>query len=157
MTSISETKAPAPETVQTVAVGTDGSDTAAKAVEFAIDYARRCGAELVVASSYKPVPESRLLKEADEAPAELQWAISPTEDVEAVLRDAEARGRGAGLRVSSEARVGDPARVLCDVAAECRADLLVVGSKGMNRKHLPSVPNKVSHQAPCSVLIVKTT
>ena len=157
MTSISQAAAPASRTVHTVAVGTDGSATATKAVDFAIDYARRCGAELVVASSFKPVSESRLLKEADEAPAELQWTISPTEDVEAVLRDAEERGKDAGLRVSSEARVGDPARVLCDVAAEHRADLLVVGSRGMNRKHLPSVPNTVSHQAPCSVLIVKTT
>ena len=157
MTSTSRSHAPAPTGVQTVAVGTDGSDTATKAVDFAVDFARRCGAELVVASSYKPVSESRLLREADEAPAELQWTISPTEDVEAVLRDAEARGRSAGLRVSSEARVGDPARVLCDVAAEWRADLLVVGSKGMNHKHLPSVPNTVSHRAPCSVVIVKTT
>lgn len=157
MAELASATTEASPTVRTVAVGTDGSDTAGKAVDFAVDLARRCGAELVVASSYKPVSEARLLREADEMPAELQWTVSPTEDVEAVLRDAEARGKGAGLRVSSEARTGDPAQVLCDVAADHGADLLVVGSKGMNRKHLPSVPNDVSHRAPCSVVIVKTT
>jgi nucleotide-binding universal stress UspA family protein len=157
MTTTSRAAVEAAPAVRTVAVGTDGSETATKAVEFAVDFARQCGAQLVVASSYKPVSEARLAKEADETPAELQWTVSPTEEVEAVLRDAEARGKGAGLRVSSEARTGDPARVLCEIAADHAADVLVVGSKGMNRKHLPSVPNSVSHQAPCSVMIVKTT
>ncbi|MBA2763862.1 MAG: universal stress protein, partial [Thermoleophilaceae bacterium] len=58
---------------------------------------------------------------------------------------------------TSEARRGDPADLLCEIAAEVGADLLIVGSKGMERRVLGSVPNKVSHKAPCSVLIVKTS
>jgi nucleotide-binding universal stress UspA family protein len=142
--------------IETVAVGTDGSDTAANAVSVAIDIAASCGARLLVASAYEPVSEGRVAKEQEGAPQEVQWSINPTEDVEAVLREAEDRAKARGLHVTAEARVGAPARVLCQVAEDHEADLLVVGTKGMHRRHLRSVPNDVSHSAPCSVLIVKT-
>lgn len=142
--------------VQTIAVGTDGSETAAKAVDFAIDMAERYGSKLVVASSFSPVSEDRLAKEQSDAPQEIQWSINPMEDVEAILRDVEEKARERGVKTVSEARQGSPADVLCDVAEDQGADVLVVGNKGMHRKFLGSVPNSVSHSAPCSVLIVKT-
>ena len=142
--------------ITTIAVGTDGSETASKAVDFALDMAKRYGARLIVASSYQPVSESRLAKEQADAPHEIEWAINPTEDVDANLRVVEDRGKEQGVEVTSHASQGDPADVLCDVAAEHEADVLVVGSKGMHRRVLGSVPNTVSHRAPCSVLIVKT-
>jgi nucleotide-binding universal stress UspA family protein len=142
--------------LNTIAVGTDGSDTAAKAVEFAIDMAEKYGARLVVTSSFRPVAEDRLAKEQADAPQEIQWSINPMEDVEATLREAEEQAKERGLKTLSDARQGDPADVLCDVAEEHDADVLIVGSKGMHRRILGSVPNTVSHKAPCSVLIVKT-
>jgi nucleotide-binding universal stress UspA family protein len=142
--------------VQTIAVGTDGSETASKAVDFAIDMAERYGSKLVIASSYTPVAEDRLAKEQADAPQEIQWSINPMEDVEAILRQVEEKAKERGIRTVSEARQGSPAEVLCSVAEDQGADVLVVGSKGMHRKHLASVPNSVSHNAPCSVLIVKT-
>jgi nucleotide-binding universal stress UspA family protein len=143
--------------IQTITVGTDGSDTASKAVEFALDVAEKFGAKVVVASSYRPVGEDRLRKEQSEAPQDIQWSINPTEDVDNALRSVEEIARERGLEVTSEARQGDPADVLCDIAEEHGADLLVVGNKGMQRRVLGSVPNSVSHKAPCSVVIVKTT
>lgn len=143
--------------VNKVAVGTDGSETAAIAVDFAIDMAERYGSELIVASSYRPVREDRLRKEQEEAPEDIQWSINPTEDVDATLREVEDKARERGLRVTSEARQGDPAEVLCEIAGELEADVLVVGNKGIRRRVLGSVPNSVSHKAPCSVMIVKTT
>lgn len=142
--------------LNTIAVGTDGSDTASKAVDFAIDMAERYGSQLVVASSYRPITEDRLAKEQADAPQEIQWSINPTEDVEATLREVEEKAKARGIRAVSEARQGDPADVLCSVAEDHDADVLVVGSKGMHRRVLGSVPNSVSHKAPCSVLIVKT-
>jgi nucleotide-binding universal stress UspA family protein len=50
--------------------------------------------------------------------------------------------------------------VLVEVAGETGARLLVVGNRGMRgtgRMVVPSVPNRVSHRAPCDVLIVDTT
>jgi nucleotide-binding universal stress UspA family protein len=103
------------------------------------------------------VPQSRLARERSDAPDDLQWTINPAEDVDAVLRDCEQRAEEHGLRWASEAREGDPAKTLVDLAASNEADILVIGNKGMQRKVLGSVPNSVSHHAPCSVLIVKTT
>jgi nucleotide-binding universal stress UspA family protein len=143
--------------LQTIAVGTDGSDTASKAVDFAMDLAEKYGARLVVASSYEPVSEDRLRREQTEAPEDIQWSINPTEDVDATLRKVEEQAKERGLKTTSEARQGDPADVLCDIAEDQGADLLVVGNKGMQRRILGSVPNSVSHKAPCSVVIVKTT
>jgi nucleotide-binding universal stress UspA family protein len=143
--------------VQTVAVGTDGSGTADKAVEFAIDMAARYEARIVFISAYVPVRGSRLQREARDAPDDLQWTINPAEDVDAVLRECEQRAEERGLRWASEAREGDPAKILVDLAASNEADVLVIGNKGMQRKLLGSVPNTVTHNAPCSVVIVKTT
>jgi len=143
--------------VNTVAVGTDGSGTADKAVEFAIDLAARYEAKVVFISAYVPAAESRLKREAREAPDDLQWTANPAADIDATLRDCEERAEQRGLRWASEAREGDPAKTLVDLAASNDADILVIGNKGMQRKVLGSVPNSVSHNAPCSVLIVKTT
>jgi len=55
------------------------------------------------------------------------------------------------------ASTAEVAEVLVELAAECGADLLVIGNKGMHRRVLASVPNTVTHRAPCSVLVVKTT
>ena len=143
--------------VETITVGTDGSDTAAKAVDFAVEMAERYGARLVVASSYEPVPEDRLHKEQADAPQEIQWSINPMEDVDANLRAVEEKASERGVKTLSEARQGNPVEVLCEIAAEHDSDVLVLGNKGMHRRVLGSVPNSVSHKAPCSVLIVKTT
>jgi nucleotide-binding universal stress UspA family protein len=142
---------------ETIAVGTDGSGTASKAVEVALDLAERYGARLLIISAYRPVSELRLKDEQKDAPQEVQWALNPLEDVEAVLSDVEEMAKGRGIKWASEAREGDPADVICKLAEDHRADLLVIGNKGMHRRILGSVPNSVSHQAPCSVVIVKTT
>ena len=86
--------------------------------------------------------------------------VNPREDVDATLRDAAERAEAAGVKVETFAREGDPADAILDVAEERGADLIVVGNKGMTgarRFLLGSVPNKVSHHAPCSVLIIRTT
>jgi nucleotide-binding universal stress UspA family protein len=143
--------------LQTIAVGTDGSPTATKAVEFALDMAERYGASVVFISSYRPVSETRLKHEQRDAPDEIQWAINPSEDVEATLRDVEEMAEQRGLKWKSEAREGDPSDVLVDLAEKHGADVLVIGNKGMQRRVLGSVPNSVSHKATCTVVIVKTT
>ena len=144
-----------------ILVGTDGSDTATTAVRYAIDLARELGARLQMVSAYELVPAERLVKEGLEAPKDLEWTVNPREDVLALLEDASNEARGVGVaEVQTFARQGDAADAILDVAEEQRTDLIVVGNKGMTgakRFLLGSVPNKVSHHAPCSVLIVRTT
>jgi nucleotide-binding universal stress UspA family protein len=143
--------------IQTVAVGTDGSETANKAVDFAFDVAEKFGAKVVICSSYKPVSEDRVRQAQKDAPEDIQWSINPTQEVDSNLTAAADRAKSRGLQTVTEAREGDPADVLCDIAEAHGADLLVVGNRGMQRRMLGSVPNSVSHKAPCSVVIVKTT
>lgn len=147
--------------IETVLVGTDGSDTAAAAVARAIEVARGLGARLQIVSAYEPVPEGRLRQAAMPVPIDQAWSVNPRADVLELLESAERDARSAGIeQVETFARVGDGADAILDVAEEQRCDLIVVGNKGMTgatRFLLGSVPNKVSHHAPCSVMIVRTS
>lgn len=144
-----------------IIAATDGSETAKTAVRHAIDLARELGARLQIVSAYEPIPAHRLRNEQREIPKDLEWMVNPQEDVMQLLETAEEEAKSAGLsEVETFACQGDAADAILDVAEEQRADLIVVGNKGMagaRRFLLGSVPNKVSHHAPCSVLIVRTT
>ena len=119
-----------------VLVGTDGSDTAARAVQRAADVAQACSARLIVAY----VGEADAGREVlDRATATLAGMVPPPE---------------------TRLLAGDPADALLGLAAAEHVDLVVVGNKGMSgaqRFLLGSVPNKVSHRATCDVLVAHTT
>jgi nucleotide-binding universal stress UspA family protein len=145
---------------KSIVVGTDGSETANQAVRQAVDLAGKVGARLELVSAYEPVSSQRLREEQREAPGDVQWMVNAREDVEATLKDAAELAKEAGVDVETYSRQGDPADAILDVAEEKGADLIIVGNKGMTgakRFLLGSVPNKVSHHAPCSVLIIRTT
>jgi nucleotide-binding universal stress UspA family protein/GNAT superfamily N-acetyltransferase len=125
--------------IRTIVVGADGSETGAKALAVALRLAAVLGAAVHVVSAY--------------------GALEAPSDAEAVLAAATRAMRAEGLEAVTHARRDEPAEALIVVAEEQAADLLVVGSRGMSRASrflLGSVPNKVSHHAPCSVLIVRT-
>lgn len=146
--------------LESIIVGTDGSETAAKAVAQAADIAEKFGSKLFVVSAFQPVSDNRLQKEKLAAPDDVEWAISPREDVDAMLQTMVEPIKGRGVDVQGLARMGDPADAILDVAEEQHANLIIVGNKGMTgakRFLLGSVPNKISHHAPCSVLIIRTT
>jgi nucleotide-binding universal stress UspA family protein len=138
-----------------IVAGTDGSETAQAAVRHAGELAKLCGARLHLVSAYEPLTGVKL---PEEAGAEA-WQLGPTAEVDALLGRTSAGLRATGVEVESYARKGDPADAIIEVAEEQGADLVVVGSKGMRgtkRFLLGSVPNKVSHHAPCTVAIVRT-
>jgi nucleotide-binding universal stress UspA family protein len=143
-----------------IVVGTDGSETAGQAVKQAAELAKLSGATLDIVSAYEPVSDKRTGREQLDAPADVQHQIGPREDVNLVLEAAAAVAKGEGLEVQTHAVSAEPAEAILSVAEETKADLIVVGNKGMagaRRFLLGSVPNKVSHHAPCSVIIVRTT
>jgi nucleotide-binding universal stress UspA family protein len=144
-----------------IIVGTDGSDTAAEAVRQATELATKNDARLDIVTAYEPIPQQRLKEEAREAPGDVQYEIGPREDVNLTLENAAGEAKKQGVsEVQTHAREGDPADAILDVAEEVKSDLIVVGNKGMTgarRFLLGSVPNKVSHHAPCSVIIIRTT
>lgn len=145
---------------KSIVVGTDGSETAAEAVRQAVELAKAVGAGVSIVSAYEPVPSQRLKEVRRETPEDMQWAINARGEVDQTLEEAAQPARDAGVPVELCARQGDPADAILDVAEEREADLIVVGNKGMTgakRFLLGSVPNKVSHHAPCSVLVIRTT
>jgi nucleotide-binding universal stress UspA family protein len=137
----------------TVAVGTDGSPTAAEAVSAAAEIARRFDAKLVLVSAFRESGEGP----SDPSGDETQWAFNPVARLREILARQEDELRRRGLDCSTLVGEGNPADVLVRLAEESGADMLVIGNKGMQRRVLGSVPNTVTHRAPCSVLVVKTT
>jgi nucleotide-binding universal stress UspA family protein len=145
---------------KSIVVGTDGSETANEAVRQATELAQAVGSSIDLVSAYEPVSSARLREEAQQVPKDLEWMVNPREDVDATLKAAGEQIAEAGVEVQTFAREGDPADAILDVAEERKSDLIVVGNKGMTgakRFLLGSVPNKVSHHAPCSVMIIRTT
>jgi nucleotide-binding universal stress UspA family protein len=141
--------------LSTVAVGTDGSATASKAVEAAAEIARRFDAKLVLLSASQ---DSRDPSTGSSTKSiELQWASNKDARVREILHRTEQELREQKIECTTMIDEGDPAEVLIRLAEECDADLLVIGNRGMHRRVLGSVPNAVTHKAPCSVYVVKTT
>ena len=141
-----------------IVVGTDGSDTAREAVRQATDLAKLSGATLSLVSAYAPASKKR--GEQTDAPADIAHELGPREDINLVLDSAAAVAKKEGIEAQTHPVEGDAAEAILSVAEQTKADLIVVGNKGMagaRRFLLGSVPNKVSHHAPCSVMIVRTT
>ena len=139
-----------------IVVGTDGSTTAAQAVDHAAGLAKSFDAELHVVSVHKPLTQLASLEMASLAGVIQESDQAVRQELQRLLDELGARLEGHGVKVVTQMGAGDPADVLCDAGAD--ADLIVLGSRGMTgvKRLLGSVPNKVSHQAPCSVLIVHT-
>ena len=142
---------------KSIVVGTNGTETADIALTRAIELARLTGATLHVVSAYEPAP-ARV--GGSQTPAEAgEWAITPHFKVDAVLDRATDVAKADGVKIEAHGPKGDAASAILAVAEGNDADLIVLGSKGMQgaRRVLGSVPNKVSHKAPCDLLIVQTT
>jgi nucleotide-binding universal stress UspA family protein len=134
---------------ESIVVGTNGSETAERAVAEAVRLASALGAEIHVVSAY----------EGSTAIAADFVMPSGEEDVTAAaLADAAAVVRAGNVPVKVHAARGTAADALLDVAAAVGASMIVVGNQGMRgaRRVLGSVPNSVSHRARCNVLIVST-
>jgi nucleotide-binding universal stress UspA family protein len=138
---------------ETVVVGADGSATAAEAVRVAIELVKLTDGQLHIVTAYKP---GQLHSPAGE---EFAGSLSSADLAQNVLADLASRARSGGVAVETHLKDAAPADAICDVAAQVKADVIVVGNKGMTgvRRVLGSVPNTVAHQAPCAVLIAFTT
>jgi nucleotide-binding universal stress UspA family protein len=143
--------------ISTVAVGTDGSETAGIAVAAALELAERFGATLVVLSAYTGQPAASSVPRLSGGASNLEWASNDAQQAESILADIQERADGRGVQIKSDLAQGDPGEVLVQLAEKHGADVLVVGSKGMHRRVLGSVPNTVTHKAACTVYVVKTT
>jgi len=147
---------------EVIVVGTDGSESAGIAVARATALAKLTSGSLHVVSAYKGVSVASVGMAATAGAATVDMDLvnrSASEGAELVCERAASEARREGVKVELHAVPGDAADVLISVATEVHADLIVIGNRGMSgarRFVLGSVPNKVSHHCPCSLLIVDT-
>ena len=138
-----------------IAVGFDGSEVSRRALRDAAALGKLSAAGLVVILIQEHVPKY------PEMPSEV------TEEREAIDRyfsqlkaEAERVAGGAGIAVVVHSVAGNPAKLLCDVAKQERADLLVIGASGRSGLWggmLGTTADKVVDHSPCSVLVVRTS
>jgi nucleotide-binding universal stress UspA family protein len=139
-----------------IVVGTDGSDLAERALREAVDIAERDGARLHIVTAYPDLYayNEKITSGAATIPVNLR------EVAQSVLARAEREAEAKGVAVSTYASDKNPAEAILDTADEAKADLIVVGSRGLSgirRFLLGSVSAKVSEHAKCSVMIVRET
>ena len=142
---------------RSIVVGTDGSEAADEAVRQAAELARALGARVHLVCVYETV--ARPGESGDATRAQDSWAVGTRDGVDATLARSGAVFAQAGVAVDVYAQLGDPADAILDVAEEHNADLIIVGNRGRTgakRFLLGSVPNRISHYAPCAVLIIRT-
>jgi nucleotide-binding universal stress UspA family protein len=144
---------------ETIVVGTDGSETAEEAVRQATALARTCGdrTRIHLVTAYKPIETMIVAPEV--IPSGLTGVVDPRGEARLVADEAADKVRAEGVDCETYVWPGDAASAILDVATSSKADVIVVGSRGMSgaaRFLLGSVPNRVSHHAPCNVMIVRT-
>lgn len=138
---------------RTILVATDFSETASKAVEYAVALATKLGARLAVVTAVStPVVGM----------SEVAVAIS-VGTIEAVIAEHQAsmdrlvaKYRGV-IDLEPVVRNGDPQTVITDAVEQVGADLLVIGTHGrtgLKRLLLGSVAEQVIRHAKCPVLTV---
>jgi nucleotide-binding universal stress UspA family protein len=142
---------------KTVVVGTDGSPTADKAVEAAAELARSWGSELHIVTAFRS-PRSGMGSATGVELVDSGAGHALAEEGAVAVGQAAIERFGDGIAAEAHAAQGNADDVVLATAAEVGADLIVVGSKGMQgaRRYLGSVPNSVAHGADCAVLVVKT-
>jgi nucleotide-binding universal stress UspA family protein len=144
-----------------IVVGTDGSTGANVAVDAALELARLTGATLHIVHAHKLSTAYHLAAavEVGVVPNVVESNEAILEESKRICAEAVANAGRAGVHAEAHSEAGDPADALIRVATDTRADLVVVGNRGMSgarRFVLGSVPNKVSHHCPASLLIVDT-
>ncbi len=146
-----------------IVVGTDGSAGAHAAVDTAVELARLTGARLHVVHAHSVMTAYHVATagQVGIVPVDMNQTNDEIHaDGQRICNQAAERARAAGVDVETHCVPGDAADSLLSVAADADADLVVVGNRGMSgarRFVLGSVPNKVSHHCPSSLLIVDTS
>jgi nucleotide-binding universal stress UspA family protein len=138
--------------MKTILIATDGSDSAAQALEVAIDLARDTGATLEVLSVRPPRVAGR--GGAGAPILEVEQFHGPEHIAEAAAQQA----RDAGVIATPHAAHGDVVDCIANAAVTLNADLLVVGSRGMGSLSgavLGSVSHALVRRSPVAVTIVR--
>ena len=137
--------------MKTILLGTDGSPSAAQALELAIELARETDARLVTLTVRTLEPHGDR-----DAPHGDNMDIQPV--VEEIADEAASAARLLGVDAEARTAYGAPAAQIAEVAKELGADLVVVGSHGRSGfagAVLGSVSRALVSCSPVPVMVVR--
>ncbi len=137
---------------ETILHANDGSESAFKALEMALDVAGKYQAELHMAcvEEVSSFPETIEDVKREKGAADRRFR--------GVLKRAQAEATKRGIALHTHVLTGHPVRSIVDLAEEHHFDLLVVGATGHSvvyRTLVGSRADRLVHLAPCPVLVVK--
>lgn len=142
-----------------IVVGIDGSPTARAALAQAISLAKELGAGLHVVTAYRSAAEMTAMAVDMVGAAGAITEEDLRAEANVILKEAAREAAAAGVTAETAALAEEASEAILDAAERLDADLIIVGNRGMagGKRLLGSVPNRVSHHAACSVMIVHTT
>lgn len=138
-----------------IVVGTDGSERATVALHKALELTKATGGTLHVAHGVNSAVNTGF---ADSIEAQVQ-VDKLTGEAERVKTHAHGVAKSHGVPIEYHNPSAEHAAdALMMLARDVDADIIVIGDRGRTgvNRILGSVPHKVSHHSPCSVLIVNT-
>jgi nucleotide-binding universal stress UspA family protein len=139
-----------------IVCGVDGSEQARHAASVALRLAERLGAQLTLVH----VTPTRSVAPVDRFPFGVDPGFGRSPELPFSQSEDAFDSLSPDVAVASlerEVRLGEPAAVLAQVATDCDAELIVVGSRGRGAWRsavLGSVSSDVARLAPCPVMIV---
>lgn len=147
--------------IKNILVAIDGSKSAERALDFALDLATKYSAKIVLISVFAPLSVSMITLGIGLSPVNLAGHIDGLMDFrKKILSDAlkKARNSNSELVVTKILAEGRPSDKIVETAKEQQCDLIVIGSRGLGgikEFFLGSVSDRVADHAQCPVLIIK--
>jgi len=148
--------------IRNVLVAVDGSENSDRALDFALDLAEKFGASVTILNVSESLAMGAVPQESATYPSGSTAVLA--KDLRAIQNELvsrnvyHARAVMPNLPVSSMLKEGDAALEIVNVAKDGGFDVIVVGHRGsgkMRERLLGSISEKVAHNAPCPVVIVK--
>jgi nucleotide-binding universal stress UspA family protein len=139
--------------IQTILVGTDGSQAASRAVARAAEMASKTGAVLHIVMAYKAPSVQKLEAQRASLPEEFRCSVSADSEAQGIVRNAAEHASKMGVKVETHLATGNPAKVILKSAQDLGADIVVVGRKRIERR----IRRSVSQDYDRDVLLLHTT
>ncbi|MCS4541385.1 MAG: universal stress protein [Euryarchaeota archaeon] len=150
-----------------ILLATDGSPSARKAEDHAIEIAKKFGSRLEALYVIDPEFSARIRSHRVTVPVKTNNTTVPFHEYieqalmkkgEEILGDVKEKAEKEGIRVDTKIRKGNPAEEIIREAEDTFCEVIVMGSKGLkglSRAFIGSVADKVSRRAPCPVLVIR--
>ncbi len=145
-------------TFRNVLLASDGSPCAQRAASYAVEMAKMAGTTLTVLNAYEDLYSVTAPGQVDAPISTSEIGIYAKQWLEYVAQPVRELAKEAGVHCTYVQEDGKPEETILKFADQHRADLIVIGSRGLRgyqRMLLGSVSNRVVHRADSPVMVVR--